>query len=92
MSAESRADVLLVVVHRLRLRAGSEPRKSAARTSHRFAQAGVRFLAVIDDAVDQCRRDPERPAQLIRLLLDARDAETGAALSDDEDGASCGPS
>jgi cytochrome P450 len=49
--------------------------------NRRFARARERFFAVIDEAVDQCRRDPEHPAELIRLLLDARDPETGRPLT-----------
>ncbi|HSF99259.1 MAG TPA: cytochrome P450 [Ornithinibacter sp.] len=49
--------------------------------NRRFARARERFFAVIDEAVDQCRRDPGHPAELIRLLLDARDPETGRPLT-----------
>jgi cytochrome P450 len=60
------------------------PARLPTRANRRFARARSRFLAVIDEAVDQCRRDPDHPAELIRLLLEARDPETGRALTDDE--------
>lgn len=49
--------------------------------NRRFSRARERFFTVIDEAVDQCRRDPGHPAELIRLLLDARDPETGRPLT-----------
>ena len=38
--------------------------------------------SVIDEAVAACRTEPDREAELIRLLLDARDPETGRPLTD----------
>jgi cytochrome P450 len=52
--------------------------------NRRFVRARERFFAVIDEAVEQCRRDPDHPAELIRLLLDVRDPETGRALTDED--------
>ena len=60
------------------------PAKLPTPGNRRFARARERFFAVIDDAVDECRRDPDHPAELIRLLLDARDPETGHALTDED--------
>jgi cytochrome P450 len=67
---------------------GTSPVRVPARLptpgNRRFARARERFFAIIDDAVDQCRRDPDHPAELIRLLLDARDPETGQALTNED--------
>lgn len=60
------------------------PARWPTPANRRFARARERFFAVIDEAVDQCRRDPDHPAELIRLLLDARDPETGRALTDED--------
>jgi cytochrome P450 len=64
---------------------GIAPARVPARwptpANRRFVRARERFFAVIDEAVDQCRRDPDHPAELIRLLLDARDPETGRPLT-----------
>jgi cytochrome P450 len=57
------------------------PARLPTPANRRFARARERFFAVIDEAVDQCRRDPDHPAELIRLLLDARDPETGRPLT-----------
>jgi cytochrome P450 len=37
--------------------------------------------AVVDEAIDTARADPDKDAQLVRLLLDATDPETGQPLS-----------
>jgi cytochrome P450 len=54
------------------------------RANRRFAQARARFYDVIDGSVEQCRRDPQHSAELIRLLLEAKDPETREPLADDE--------
>jgi cytochrome P450 len=54
------------------------------RANRRFAQARSRFYTLIDDAVDQCTRNPDHSAELIRLLLEARDPQTGRELTRDE--------
>jgi cytochrome P450 len=36
--------------------------------------------AVVDEAIDSARSDPEKDAQLVRLLLEATDPQTGRAL------------
>jgi cytochrome P450 len=48
----------------------------------RFRAAMATLHSVIDDAVAACRADPDRDAELIRLLIDARDPETGQPLTD----------
>jgi cytochrome P450 len=60
------------------------PARWPTPANRRFARARDRFFAVIDEAVDECRRDPDHPAELIRLLLDVRDPETGQPLTDED--------
>lgn len=60
------------------------PARWPTPANRRFARARERFFAVIDEAVDECRRDPDHPAELIRLLLDVRDPETGQPLTDED--------
>ncbi len=67
---------------------GTAPVRSHTRlptpANRRFARARARFFAVLDDAVEQCRRDPDHPAELIRLLLGTTDPATGRPLTTGE--------
>jgi cytochrome P450 len=49
-----------------------------ARRRLRRSLAAMR--AVVDEAIDSARSDPEKDAQLVRLLLEATDPQTGRAL------------
>jgi cytochrome P450 len=46
----------------------------------RFRRAMAVLHGVIDDAIAACRANPDSGAELIRLLLEARDPETGEPL------------
>lgn len=48
----------------------------------RFRRSLSAVHDVIDDAIAACRADPSRDAPLVRLMLAARDPETGEPLSD----------
>jgi cytochrome P450 len=58
------------------------PRWMPTAQRRRFRRSMDVLHSVIDDAVAACRANPSSGAELIRLLLDARDPETGQPLSD----------
>jgi len=49
---------------------------------HRFRSSLAAIRAVIDEAINAARDDPERNAELIRLLLETTDPATGELLTD----------
>lgn len=50
----------------------------------RFFRAWDAIDAISNEAIENCRRDPEHDAPLIRQLLEAVDPQTGRALTDEE--------
>lgn len=61
------------------------PRKWPTLRKWRWQRGLAQIHAVIDEAIADCAADRENsPAELIRLLLEARDPETGIGLSHDE--------
>jgi cytochrome P450 len=50
----------------------------------RFREALVHIHAVIDEAISACTTAPDQDSELIRLLLTARDPDTGRTLTRDE--------
>ena len=62
------------------------PRWLPTPARHRFRTALADIHAVIDAAIAGCQADPDRDCELVRLLLTARDPETGRALTRDEVG------
>ena len=49
---------------------------------HRFRSSLTAIRAVIDEAINAAREDPERNAELVRLLLETTDPATGELLTD----------
>jgi cytochrome P450 len=60
------------------------PRWLPTPARHRFRAALADMHAVVDDAIAGCLSDPDRDCELVRLLLSARDPETGRPLTRDE--------
>ena len=74
-------ETVLTHVTRRSLRPVRAPVWLPTPARRRFRAALATLHSVITDAVDACRDDEQRDAELIRLLLDARDPATGRALS-----------
>lgn len=75
-------ETVLNYVTKRSLRAVRAPVGLPTLQRSRFRTALATLHSVIDEAVAACRSEPDREAELIRLLLDARDPETGRPLSD----------
>ncbi|MGQ9351567.1 cytochrome P450 [Mycolicibacterium gilvum] len=66
------------------LRPVRAPRWLPTPARRRAAHAVAEMRQVAADMLQACRDDPDRDAPLVRALMDARDPETGMALSDDD--------
>lgn len=60
------------------------PKSMPTPARHRFREALAQIQAVIDDAITACETDPDHDSELIRLLLTARDPDTGRPLTREE--------
>ena len=66
------------------LRPVRAPRSLPTPARRRFRAALADIHAVIDEAIAGCEADPDRDCELVRLLLAARDPDTGRPLTRDE--------
>ena len=60
------------------------PKSLPTPARRRFRAALADIHAVIDEAIAGCEADPDRDCELVRLLLAARDPDTGRPLTRDE--------
>ena len=66
------------------LRPVRAPKSLPTPARRRFRGALADIHAVIDEAIAGCEADPDRDCELVRLLLAARDPDTGRPLTRDE--------
>ena len=66
------------------LRPVRAPKSLPTPARRRFRAALADIHAVIDEAIAGCEADPDRDCELVRLLLAARDPDTGRPLTRDE--------
>ncbi len=66
------------------LRPVRAPQSLPTPARRRFRRALAEIHSVIEEAIASCQADPARDCELVRLLLAARDPDTGRPLTHDE--------